>query len=282
VWSLTSFVSRTIHKAQKDESSRAWAGWLLARWTKAQRDAADPTVRRQLMLGQLVASRWTELEHVLGDGIRSLEGVLFDTKPIGEDNLLESLSKEVSVASADGGPSAPWRSVSSPKSDASLPAHEQGYRLANEARRFLGIPEEPLADDMSRMLEAFGVDARPFRASGLFWSAVVAGGEGQASVLYAEGDARFGGHAPRRFALAAALGRLLAEGSRPPFGAAHGAHSRVMPTQRANAFAAEFLLPRSALMRGGDIETLCDDYGISRSAAQWHRKNRLRPDSTPA
>jgi Zn-dependent peptidase ImmA (M78 family) len=76
--------------------------------------------------------------------------------------------------------------------------------------------------------------------------------------------------------MAAALGRLLAEG-RPgqPLGAAHGEQSRWIQTQRANAFAAEFLLPTPALSRPGDLEAKCDQYGISRTAARWHMRNRL-------
>ena len=77
-----------------------------------------------------------------------------------------------------------------------------------------------------------------------------------------------------RFAAAAALGRLLAEVNGASFGAAHGEQSRIVQTQRANAFAAEFLLPASALRRGEDLASLCVEYGISLSAGEWQRTNR--------
>ena len=77
------------------------------------------------------------------------------------------------------------------------------------------------------------------------------------------------------FAIAASLGRLVSEANGAAFGAAHGSQSRWSETQRANAFAAEFLLPTVVLQRSDDLAGLCERYGISRSAAEWHRANRI-------
>jgi Zn-dependent peptidase ImmA (M78 family) len=58
-------------------------------------------------------------------------------------------------------------------------------------------------------------------------------------------------------------------------GVAHGAQARYRPTQLANAFAAELLLPVQAIQRSrGSTDALAKRYGISRSAAEWHVHNR--------
>jgi hypothetical protein len=157
-----------------------------------------------------------------------------------------------------------------------LPPYERGYRLAIRARAALGRPHQPLFE-LGEVLHSFGVRLAPFEGSELFRSACSVGAGGSATVFYAEAHSTYGGVHPTRFAIAAALGRLLGAGAgRGPFGAAHGSQSAYRETQEANAFAAELLLPYAALVQQSlDVDALSDKYGISRVAAERHLSNRL-------
>jgi Zn-dependent peptidase ImmA (M78 family) len=94
-------------------------------------------------------------------------------------------------------------------------------------------------------------------------------------------DRQIGSYASSRFAITSALGRLLWQ-SRfnvgKPMAVAQSDQSLVTQSRRANAFAAEFLLPHSVILRHGVntaqmVGRLSETYGISRSAVRWHAYN---------
>lgn len=134
--------------------------------------------------------------------------------------------------------------------------------------------------ELGPVLGELDLDLTRFVSSGLFRSAVVVGADGRGELLVSTDDELTRRMAPARFAICAALGRLLGDGAggEAAYGAAHGPQARLFETQRANAFAAELLLPLAALRAHGpapDIEKLSEDFGISRTAARWHVQNRL-------
>ena len=87
-----------------------------------------------------------------------------------------------------------------------------------------------------------------------------------------------------RFALVATLGRCLwdqATESHHLHALAHGDFAQISHSRRANAFAAELLLPREVfVLRLGNSETLSqireisEEFGNANSAAAWHAQNQ--------
>jgi hypothetical protein len=82
-----------------------------------------------------------------------------------------------------------------------------------------------------------------------------------------------------RFAAASAFGRLLWQARIPGqdlLCGAQGDHAMLSQSRRANAFAAEFLLPATAIEGGLSeqvVYSLAEQYGISSTAARWHARN---------
>jgi hypothetical protein len=279
---LRAFVTATVNRARAtgQDDEKHWATWLGERFAAAEREAHDTTVRTRLMFGEFVANRWPEAQHALGADADALRGILLDASHVLDDTtferlqaLVEAVVKETSSKGLSVQPE--WKAVRE-HADFAGPPHERGYRLAERVRSLLDEPDAPLTD-MAQALERFDVKLEPWRAEGnLFRSAVIAADQGSARIVYSRGNGIHSGVAPTRFAIAAAFGRLLYGASRRTgaFGAAHGAQSRWLQTRVANAFAAELLLPSAALYLGHDLQVLCEEYGISRSAAEWHRSNR--------
>jgi hypothetical protein len=268
---LREFVLETVRRAECDESGKTWAGWLASRYQQKEEEAKSEEVRVGLMFGSFVAEQWRSLAGELAPASMAvLRGLLLDSALVQSEEPFRELLGE--ATRSDTKTATSWQSVGFDRADGMLPPFEQGYRLAKRARRALSNEDGPVVD-LTNALAVFDLTVREF-AYPLFRSAVVTSPQGAATMLVARDPDR--GVAPTRFAMAAALGRLLAEG-RPgqPLGAAHGEQSRWIQTQRANAFAAEFLLPTPALSRPGDLEAKCDQYGISRTAARWHMRNRV-------
>lgn len=270
--SLRRFVEQTVERAASDPAAKDWAAWLTARWRTALQEADDPAKRRRLMFGEVVAASWRSVEERLGESTPALVGVLFDSPAVRDAAVLDALAQNIPTRRNATGPGFGLGEV-----EPTLPPHEQGYRFAARARAHLNMIDEPILD-MASALGRFGLGIIPIAARQLFRSAVVSAG-GESRVLYATDSPDFSGVAPTRFAVAAALGRFLSDrgaSGAGVFGAAHGTHSRWLQTKLANAFAAEFLLPVQAMRkRGPNSDLLCDEYGISRSAATWHTRNRF-------
>lgn len=276
VGTCAAFVEEVIGRAERSQDGKRWASWLRDRFKVAQDEASKPAVQRRMMFGTLVASRWEQVSAKLGSAASALFGVLLDAETVRETAVLNDLSEVVAKALKNGKPtSRTWTSIRSESGELRLPPYERGYRLAQRARAALKDPEGPLTD-LPEVLASVGVSLAPFEHPDVFRSAAVATRSGPATVFVARKHAQ--GVAPSRFAVAAALGRLLAEGhtAGDAFGAAQGGQSRWIPSQVANAFAAEFLVPIQALRQHADDTHLCEKYGMSRVAVERHRSNRLR------
>ncbi|MDI7267316.1 MAG: hypothetical protein QME96_04930 [Myxococcota bacterium] len=272
--SLSEFVSSVLDRAKRHKDARGWAVWLDKAWQAERVRADDKEHRRKLMFGDVVASRWSDLEKELGERLAALEGLLADSLPPAADSEIDFL-RGLAVEQRACAPAVP-EPLDLDGLERSLPPFIQGYRLAVRLRDALGLHEDPVVDLPGLLHDRFGVSVQPIGSKGMFRAAVVASSSG-GCLWYANDDPRFSGVPPVRFAVAAALGRWVSEvtSSARFFGAAHGPQARVRETQRANAFAAEFLLPGRVAGVCRDIEAVAAEYGISRSAAEWQRANHL-------
>lgn len=268
---LSQFVDDTIQRAREaDASTSRWATWLSALWADAKRRERDPHERLRAALGDYAAQHWAEAKAELDSDAEALRGILLDTPLVGDQAVWQRrLSDVAAVRGTAHHDAMKWPLLGSV---AGLPLFAQGQQLAVELRNALSNTDSPI--DPREAMEALGitwgrVDTQAFR------SAAIRTHDGSARVLISR-EAR--GLARERFASSVALGRLLGDGRPPgsPLGAAHGNASRWRETQRANAFAAELLLPAAAL-KTHDISNkrqLCEDFGISYKAATWQIENR--------
>jgi hypothetical protein len=274
VSTLGTFIEATIEHASLVAATQPWAEWLRKNFEKARTEVETEDARRRLMLGRVVADQWQKVSSRLGENTEALAGVLADSAMISDVAALEALTGAVETATQGASGTSAWRKLTHEPGSSLLPPYERGYRLAASTRRLLGEPDRPLRD-LRDVLARLDVRLAAFDGAGLFRSACTVGSQGAATVFCAE-DPNYGGVAPTRFAVAAALGRLLSGHAKSSFGAAHGSQSAYQRTQEANAFAAEFLLPVEALAKSANIQALSEDYGISKKAAEKHRNNRVR------
>jgi hypothetical protein len=271
---LGAFVDETIGRARgAGPDADRWATWLGNLWNDARHRERDPAERRKAALGDYAAQHWTEATAALDADVEALRGVLLDTTPVPDQVTWDRRLAEVAQVRGTGRAA----SVAWPRPVASgvLP-FMQGYQLAVALRETLANPADPI--DLRDAMDALGiglarVDAMEFR------SAAIRTSDGSSRVLLGREQA---GLARERFAVAAAMGRLLGSPAGTPVGAAHGPASRVRETQRAGAFAAELLLPSAALKTksfngDNDLRDLCEDFGISYTAATRQVENRGRP-----
>lgn len=269
---LGTFVDSVLHRAEEFDASRQWANWLGTRWAKVREDVHVPEVVRRWKYGSLVMERWGDLLARLGRKLDAFEGLLADTPILLDDPSLELL---VSMLEREGG-SSPRIPEVLQDINWSLPHHLEGYRLAQAFRKLHGLNAEPIGEaSFEEILGEMGVELRPTPASGLFRSAVWTLGE-SAVLAVAEDDAVLSQAAPRRFAVAAAIGRLLVDGRDGKIrGAAHSRQARWRPTQVANAFAAELLFPIQAIRTERPLREQFAAYGISNTAGSQHVRNRV-------
>ena len=265
---LSRLTEETIARV-RSRQNHEWASFIEKKWRTVKSVAEDPHRRRELMLGKVVADSWPTVEGLLNGDSTGFESLLIDAEVL----AVPAEFKQI----LDFAHSTPAKSENSefratPKKGR---PYEQGYSLAQEARAFLGNESDPIIE-LPQTLESFGVQFKHVSTSA-FASACFARESGGAVIALSHQRSKWG-VAPSRFAVAAALGRLLSERVvGKSFGAAHSGQSRWIATQRANAFAAELLLPAQALAAKTDISELCDSYGISRTAAEWHLHNRRLP-----
>jgi hypothetical protein len=276
---LERFVDETIARAAAQPESKAWADWLRAAWRKVRALAADPGEQRRWSYGPVVAQRWADVAKRLGSAACALEEILRDSAVIEEGAQLDWLADQLSRGLSDSGAGSAVREPPPVMQiDWDMPLWREGYRLAQATRQRLGLSHDPLPDPvLEDVLRRFGISVRDAHTRGLFRGAVWPTSRG-ATLVWADDDPRHSGPEARRFTIAAVFGRALAMGTGDTGAAAHGQQSRWRPTQLANAFAAEFLLPVQAVRNAsGDVEQLRRHYGISRAAAEWHVANRLDP-----
>jgi hypothetical protein len=267
---LGGFVDATIARARTSAETAEWAEWLDGRWRSQRGSVASPNAQQRLLLGDLQAEYIAERQTDLGERTACLVDATYDlgAAPI---RVLGDVAGAIERTSQAKNGNTRWRIEDS---FSELPPHEQGYRLAREIRSRLDKPSEPI-EDLRAALEELGVAVDDIPGGERRFRSLAMAIPGSRPRIFRALDADVG-VAPSRFSILAALGRLVSEATATsPWGAAYGDYARVLPSKRAGAFAAEFLLPREAIRARGsaDLQKLCEDFGISRSAATWHLHN---------
>jgi hypothetical protein len=277
------FVERTIERAASFSEFSGWANWLSQRWHDAQEREADEHNRLRSMIGPLSANKveWlrSAKRRATADG---LEQLLLDCPLISSEQELKPVEDLVgaftaSKRSASGGTR--WEALGQASVVMNQPDYEQGHILARIARKELHLGTKPIWQ-IRDVLDHLDVDLDNGRPTRLFRAAVYARRHSRARIVPSLTEDRMTSERASRFAVASALGRLLwasRSGGDEPICAAQGDHSMVSQSRRANAFAAEFLLPSEVIAGFGErahqLTDVADFYGISRGAARWHAHN---------
>jgi hypothetical protein len=279
------FVDATIRQAQTSSQFKDWADWLHGRWIAAQTEEANPAKRLECMLGQVAAKRVEDLRSEQPTTAEGLEQLLLDCPVVKDRSELWPAEAIVKTGISEGASSlssgeiAGWEEVgqeSIPPNDADF---DQGYRLARIVRKKMALGGSPITE-LDSVLERLDVKRSDPLETPLFRAAVCAARRKKAYIFPSIKDERMKSHAASRFAIVSALGRLLWESriaTSRPICAAQGDHTMVSQNRRANAFAAEFLLPSEAIWSldsdSPKLMDLASTYGISPSAARWHAHN---------
>jgi len=278
------FVEETIRQAKTADDFAPWANWLEERWATALQEEKDPRRRLKWMIGDLSAKRVHELQHSRPDLAISLEKILRDCPIVTDkreltpvESLIDNYVTKTSSAVSER--KLTWQGFGRGSVDVSQPDYRQGYELARLARKRLGIADRPIRD-LSEVLGRFGVNLEKECQSPLFRVAVCASKNAGAHIVPSSNDSRMRNIPGFRFGVSSGLGRLLWQGrSNPsqPICAAQGDHAMISQSRRANAFAAELLLP-GEVIRGLNPQSQefldrVEAYGVSRSAARWHLHN---------
>jgi hypothetical protein len=280
------FVDAVVERTQSAREFADWANWLDERWQTAQAEESDPKRRLRCMLGEVSASTIESLQQQRkGTLAQGLEQLLLDCPIVDRKSLLlpaqqivsEYVSKDASSLSANE--VAGWETVGQATISPEQPDFDQGWRLARVVRSRLNVGSKPIKS-VEAILERLDVALQDRQETPLFRAAVCANREGRAHIVPSATDARMESPPAFRFAVASALGRLLwasrTKGA-GPICAAQGDHAMLSQSRRANAFAAEFLLPSEAIEGLGpddpELWKIGETYGISHSAAIWHACN---------
>lgn len=167
--------------------------------------------------------------------------------------------------------------------DESMRPYEQGYTLAQLLRGELGLDDDSQADPED-VLRSWGIDIQELALDFCPVDAVAAWGRSHGPIIML--NSGHGGRPAhmhgRRSTLAHEICHLLADRQGAlPFSEVFGGHTPLYVEQRANAFAAEFLLPReSAIQRvrcchslQEALEALCEHFAVSTEMAALQLKN---------
>ncbi|MBK1693024.1 ImmA/IrrE family metallo-endopeptidase [Ectothiorhodospira mobilis] len=164
--------------------------------------------------------------------------------------------------------------------------HEQGYRAAQLLRKELGLAAETPVEP-EELLRQWAVRIEPVTIPQSFVEAITAWGEGHGPVILVNEapGSRAAHHYGRRATLAHEMAHLLLDRRGAlPFAEVLGGNSPEYPEKRARAFAAEFLLPRSAAARAvrehdnlqAAADSLRGTYHVSRELLAWQILNSVQ------
>jgi Zn-dependent peptidase ImmA (M78 family) len=159
-----------------------------------------------------------------------------------------------------------------------------GYDGARAARSLLGLDGQPI--DVEDLLESVDVEICAESPAAYSDRMLVAGAASGRAITMILANARTAKPWARRFELARALGHLLLDQVRgEAIGAASGPQAVASRGRRAGAFAAEILLPTSALeeasagvldgiLEGDRFVQLLDRFGVGANTAAFHLWNQ--------
>jgi hypothetical protein len=166
-----------------------------------------------------------------------------------------------------------------------------GHSGAQAARNILGLDGQPI-DDIESLLASVDVDVSTESPPADADRMLVAGTASGRAITMVLANARTATPWGRRFELARALGHLLLDQARgDAIGAASGPQAVASRRRRAGAFAAEVLLPTSALEEasGGTLDgivegerfaQLLERFGVGANTAAFHLWNQRLLSST--
>jgi hypothetical protein len=283
--SAQAFIESVIKRIQDSGKFDRWADWVSKRWLAAQENERDPSNQLEIMIGEIGAKRVEHIrqsEPILAAGLRQL---LLDCRKVehGSDlDPLEDVLRQFFVhaeAKSSTGKRWAWESMSNAKIPLDEPDFMQGYALAKEARHYVNLGTEPITD-VAETLKQFDVKLEKARSTPLYRAAACAIKGRKAHIIPSSSDTRMRKMPGHNFAVASALGRLLWDAWNPDNNiicVAQGDYSLFSESRRANAFAAEWLLPGRVARRlspeSPALRETAERYGISEAAASWHARN---------
>lgn len=193
------------------------------------------------------------------------------------DRLLDFLGRQ------SGGTDAPALAemVYTPDSGAGLPPYEEGYRLAEECREALGIAPDQIRVDMAAVLARLQIPVHDEALDTPAIRGVAVAGQAYAPAILVNTRSVFNSNdVGRRFTLAHELCHVLHDRTRArKLSHLSGPWASARTEKRANAFAAMFLAPPSAIRQRltavtpDAIRSLARDVGMGTTALVEHLYN---------
>ncbi len=278
------FIERTIERAQSAAQFEYWGNWLRDRWQRAQADETDPPTRLRWMVGEVSARRVEELRTDQPRIATGLCQLLLDCPLVTAAEELAPVEGMLTdlvnggLQPIPGGGVPGWQRLNTSRVSTNQPDFLQGYQLARLVREKVGLGDDPI-HSLPHLLRELDIQCDKSVNSSLFRAAVCAVPGRRAHLVPSASEGRMQSYTASRFAAASAFGRLLWQARIPGqdlLCGAQGDHAMLSQSRRANAFAAEFLLPATAIEGGLSeqvVYSLAELYGISSIAARWHARN---------
>jgi len=213
----------------------------------------------------------------LGSRVLMFGGLDIDLTQADFDRLLGLLNQQ------SGGCDAPVLAemVQAPERDAWRPPYEEGYRLAEECREALGIAPDQIPVDMTAVLARLQIRVYDEALDTSTIRGVAVAGQGHAPAILLNNSSIFNSSdVGRRFTLAHELCHILYDRTRArKLSHLSGPWASPRTEKRANAFAAMFLAPPSAIRRRLStvtpeaVRNLARDVGVGTTALIEHLYN---------
>ena len=275
------FIEGTLNRAAASGKHPEWVNWLRYRWEEAQKDEANPGRRLYWMVGEVSQRRVETLQQSSPDVAEGLQQLLIDCRTASKASQLQPLEvvvREFATGKSNAGHPSKWQTIPIEMISTNQPDFAQGYRLASLVREKLGLEDRPIHDFIS-VLDDLEVNLEQGCDTAMFRTAAFALPGQRAHIVPSIESSMALTHSASRFANLSALGRLLwrSRRQRPRVCVAQGDHALLSESRRANAFAANLLLPqevvRGVRLTTDELADLADRYGISYPAAKWHARN---------
>ena len=276
------FVELVIERVETVGKHTEWVAWMRKRWRDAQIAESNRGNQLELMIGPVSARRVNSLQKNSPLVAQGLSQLLLDCRIVETSSdlnpVVEVLTQYVGANGTNGfaGEIPGWQQVTNVKVAMSQPEYMQGYKLAQHLRKHMQIGNRPI-EGVNDVLNKLDVSLENDRMIPLFRAAACATKGHQAHIIPSSSDPRMKSYASRNFAVVSALGRLIWEARMPDENTicvAQGDYSILSESRRANAFAAEFLLPAQVVSKfehqSPELLKVADQYGISHEAANLH------------
>jgi len=264
-----------VEEVERDftlRSLQATFPWMGTQWRTTATDSAALALYCGRSVDDLARLLGVEPAHVvesvgLGAGeepaASALAQVLRDLSPAPPQGVANDARRALDDSSARGSARPAWlerRAEAADAAQAGETLERQGQLAAQTLRTSAKLDGEPIGD-LPALLERHGVAIRRTETEASHERMVVAASRSGAPVASVLRSRRTNTSWGERFELARALGHALLDPLRGDgFGAASSAWAQDSRRRRSGAFAAELLLPESALERAsdGELDGACD------------------------